>query len=255
MKYATTNSSFNLCDLLDQAFGQVSRNTQMGKYFMKKQAGRDAQLMAISYSNADKELPTTTENDTSKSAQKKRKSAVVAKSEPAQKKRKVAVGTDCMNLHFANLVDDQLTDVMLYGGKLEVNGELWEPWCRFLTIEEDLLLYLAVLGGKTYSGYYNHPNREAYSTRHIFMMNLKGKGFSIDGNRNAVKNDSKTFENMVAHMIFCASRRNGVQGIPFNDFFAGLLGEFQDEFQAMMMTIGDTNETIVASKYLTGTRV
>lgn len=34
---------------------------------------------------------------------------------------------------------------------------------------------------------------------------------------------------MVAHAIFCSSRRNGVQGIPFNDLFACLLGEFQDE--------------------------
>ncbi|CAK4521502.1 unnamed protein product, partial [Aphanomyces euteiches] len=39
----------------------------------------------------------------------------------------------------------------------------------------------------------------------------------------------QTLENMVAHAIFCSSRRNGVQGIAFHDFLSCLFGEFQDE--------------------------
>ncbi|OQS03507.1 Crinkler (CRN) family protein [Thraustotheca clavata] len=33
---------------------------------------------------------------------------------------------------------------------------------------------------------------------------------------------------MVAQAMFSSSRRHGVSGIPFNDFIAGLLGEFED---------------------------
>lgn len=57
---------------------------------------------------------------------------------------------------------------------------------------------------------------------------------------------------MVAHMVFCASRRNGVQGISFDDFFAGLLSECQDQIQpvTMTMTSGDTTKMVIASDLL-----
>ncbi|KAL3666931.1 hypothetical protein V7S43_007878 [Phytophthora oleae] len=57
---------------------------------------------------------------------------------------------------------------------------------------------------------------------------------------------------MVAHAIFCASRRNGVRGICFNQFFAGLLGELRDECKLMTMSIADSRDTIVASDLLDG---
>ncbi|KAL8005961.1 hypothetical protein Plhal703r1_c06g0031121 [Plasmopara halstedii] len=52
---------------------------------------------------------------------------------------------------------------------------------------------------------------------------------------------------MVAHAIFCSSRRNGVRGIPFNDFFACLLGEFQDKLCKKMRMYGRKGRRIVAS--------
>ncbi|KAK1929666.1 hypothetical protein P3T76_014885 [Phytophthora citrophthora] len=71
-------------------------------------------------------------------------------------------------------------------------------------------------------------------------------------NTNALKSDYAAFENMIAHAIFCASRRNGVRGISFNDFFAGLLGELQDKFEPMTMTIAGSSKRIVASDLLHG---
>lgn len=53
--------------------------------------------------------------------------------------------------------------------------------------------------------------------------------FPVHENTNAVSRDYKSFENMAAHAIFCSSRRKGVQGIPFNAFFASLLGGFQEK--------------------------
>ncbi|UIZ20907.1 hypothetical protein KXD40_001422 [Peronospora effusa] len=233
VQYAIENSAngIELCDLLDVAFDYVSSETQSNNSFMGKQEGRDAQLMAISYANV----------------------CIGGISPRPYKKRKVAsdMGAHCMHLHFANLVDPQATEVDVIGNRLYVDSESWEPLCCFPDIEEDLLLYLAILGGKTYSGYYDRHLSIDYSTSAIFSMYLRGQSFTTGGNTDAISNDYKTYENMVAHMIFCASRRNGVQGIPFDEFFAGLLSECQDEkIRPVTMTIGNTKQTIVASDLL-----
>ena len=223
-------NSIKLCNLLDVAFDHVSLKTQNGKGFMYKRGGKDAQLMAISYTNVGS-------NGTSSPPYKKRRTAL-------------NVGTHCMHLHFANLVDDQATEVMVGNDQLTTNEGVWKPICCFPDINEDVLLYLAMLGWKTYSTYDDRVKCMSYSTLRIFSEYLKGKGRTTSENTNAINNDDKTFENMVAHMIFCASRRNGVQGIPFDDFFAGLLKECQDEIRPVTMTIGDTEKTIVASDLL-----
>ena len=44
----------------------------------------------------------------------------------------------------ANVAEDQHIDVTLLRRKLNVDGEHWEPRCRFPKVEEDVLLYLAV---------------------------------------------------------------------------------------------------------------
>ncbi|KAL3669799.1 hypothetical protein V7S43_005178 [Phytophthora oleae] len=70
---ANAKSVSNLCDLLDEAFSQVHRRAVHARNFMNKEMGPEAQMMAISYTNA--------------------------------KKRSHEAGTACMHLHFANLVD------------------------------------------------------------------------------------------------------------------------------------------------------
>ncbi|KAL3667217.1 hypothetical protein V7S43_007452 [Phytophthora oleae] len=221
-----THEDAKLYELLDESFLHVSKQTQLDKRVLAHQSGQAAQLAAISYSVSD------------------------AKIEPPLKKRRV--GTHCMNLHFANLVDDQLTKVVLKDGELQVDGKDWVPQCVFPDIQDDMLLYLAVLGGKEYSGYYDHNSHTAHSTKSIFSRYIISTGLALRTNTKAVKSDYAAFENMVAHAIFCASRRNGVRGICFNDFFAGLLGELQDECQPMTMTIAGSRKTIVAGDLLGG---
>ncbi|POM73326.1 Crinkler (CRN) family protein [Phytophthora palmivora] len=226
--------SINLCDLLDEAFHEVSFNTEKGKGFMGNQLGIEAQMMAISYTNA---TDINANDDTF---------------EPVLKTRKIDVGATCMNVHFANLIDEQNTDVKQGGGDFSyIEGYQWVPYCRFPKIEEDLLLYLAVLGGKAYSGYYEHTTSQPYSTCWIFQNSCGGNGYQPKRYLNAWSNDDKKFENMVAHVVFCASRRNGVQGIDFDQFFAALLGEFQDElFQPMPVKL--SGNAIFASELLEG---
>lgn len=92
-----------------------------------------------------------------------------------------------MHLHFANLVDDRLTDVTLSNQELRLDDDvLWKPLCRFPEIEEDLLLYLAILGGKSYSGYYDYGVQKTFSTIRIFSDFLNGKGFCVGENLQAV---------------------------------------------------------------------
>ncbi|KAG3067203.1 hypothetical protein PI125_g23688, partial [Phytophthora idaei] len=202
-----TPVTVDLCDLLDDAFCHVLVKVQESKRFMSKQGGRNAQMMAMSYTNAD---PCET-------------------SPPQAKRRKIDVGIKSMHLHFANLVDSQHTDVNVSQGVLVVNNKQWLPLCRFPTTAEDVLLYLAVLGGKTYSGYYDVLSDKHYSVWNMFSLWKRGPGYNMGENTQAVSNDFKYYENMVAHMIFCASRRNGVRGILFEDFFPWLLGEFQEQ--------------------------
>ncbi|KAE8889862.1 hypothetical protein PF003_g25913 [Phytophthora fragariae] len=122
-----------------------------------------------------------------------------------------------------------------------------------------MLLYLAVLGGEAYSGYHDCSRSPvhgiiAYSTKSIFLEQLDGVEFSGHENTHTESRDFKTFENMVAHALFCASRRNGVQGILFNDFYAWLLGEFQAMSTMVKMTVHDASgkKEIVASDLFDG---
>lgn len=55
-------------------------------------------------------------------------------------------------------------------------------------------------------------------------------GSNLNENTNALSKDYKCYENMVAHMIYNASRRNGVRGILFNDFLSGLLDECEVKY-------------------------
>ncbi|OWZ14827.1 Crinkler (CRN) [Phytophthora megakarya] len=257
-RLAMNETTFDLCELLDEAFYEVSYLTQTEKGFMDDQNGRYTQLMAISYSNADLDQPAIRLSDTpattSESQRKRKRNSNDDTCQPSPNSRNTTVGTNCMNLHFANVVDDQTTciDVMSSGGKLITEDRnLWGPLCRFPTIEKDLLLYLAILGGKDFSGYYDHLLKIAHSTFSIFSQYLSGKGFQTDENTNAPSNNFKILENMVSHMIFCASRRHGVRGIAFDDFFAGLLGECQKTtFRPMTMSL--EGKIIVATDLFSG---
>ncbi|KAK1929667.1 hypothetical protein P3T76_014884 [Phytophthora citrophthora] len=148
--YMKTCDDAELYELLDEAFLNVSKRTQQGKRFLNTESGKAVQQMTISYSvsNTNCEPPNT-------------------ECEPPLKRAKYEIddeegycmndlGAYCMHLHFANLVDRLLTQVVLKYGVLQVDCEHWVPRCVFSDIQDDMLLYLGVLGGKDYSGYYDH---------------------------------------------------------------------------------------------------
>ncbi|CAK4774994.1 unnamed protein product, partial [Aphanomyces euteiches] len=107
------------------------------------------------------------------------------------------------------------------GKRLLKGSQSWKATCSFPPVDKDLVLYLSILGGKEISTYQDIIIGKNFSTKFVFMTT---KDDSI-----APLNGFQTLENMVAHAIFCSSRRNGAQGIAFHDFLSCLFGEFQDE--------------------------
>ncbi|KAG1688451.1 hypothetical protein DVH05_003656 [Phytophthora capsici] len=221
LKKIAGNETFALADLLDAAFKAVYVKAQAAKGFMTTPKGRCAQLMALSYTNASGEHPhyAISGDDMSERASTKRR------------KLDLDVGVANMHLHFANLIDEEITDVVVSRGNLEyqLNGRPWSPICRFPVVEEDVLLYLAVLGGKKFSAYHNYKAEKRHSVVGVFKDFRKQCGSETHENKKAPRNDFSEFENLVAHAIFCASRMNGVRGIAFNEFFSVLIGEFRSE--------------------------
>ncbi|OQR84586.1 Crinkler (CRN) family protein [Thraustotheca clavata] len=198
-------NDIHLWDLIDEACGHVSIKTHQGKGFLNSPEGVLGQKMAITYNNVKPTKSTTP---------------------PPTKRFKYALprknGASCMHKHFANLVDEEVSDITLAENGLEKNDITWEPRCCFPSIEEDILLYLAILGGRKRATYYSHGSNTTYSAKKILDE------FRLHGNTNAESNDVDLYENTVAHAVFSSSRRNGVQGLAFDNFFSYLLGEFQD---------------------------
>ncbi|KAH9125445.1 hypothetical protein AeMF1_003935 [Aphanomyces euteiches] len=170
--------------------------------------------------------------------------------QPAMKIRRLEFGSSAMHWHLANLVDESVRDISKAGNgfynRSKGNLSPWEAKCCFPRIDQDVLLYLSVLGGHSRSAYASKFNVHN-STKHVFE---KTKGLSETS--TALSNDGKRFETMVAHAIFCSSRRQGVQGIAFDDFMSCLVGEFQDEeWEKMPLTLVVEEETACGNEKTT----
>lgn len=82
-----------------------------------------------------------------------------------------------MHHHFANMVDEEITDVSAVSGDLMIPSQFrpgcligWRPKCGFSSIDDYMLLYLSIVGGKTYPIYYDKIANMKYSTRHVFSL-------------------------------------------------------------------------------------
>ncbi|GMF58664.1 unnamed protein product [Phytophthora fragariaefolia] len=213
------DSNIQLCDLLDAACARARVSLAMhdGKAFLNSLEGMCSQLMAISYTNTVCDVGMTVAIPSANSS---------SVGEPAQNKQRVHLMTSAMHKHFANLVKEKITDVTL-DTSLKVDGRAWNPMCRFSSMEDDLLLYLAILGGKTCPSYYNAAKDEYLTTKHIFSITNPNE-YVVHENSSAPTLDCKRYDNMIAQAIFSSSRRNGVGGIPFCDFLSCLFGEFEE---------------------------
>ncbi|KAF0731311.1 hypothetical protein Ae201684P_006698 [Aphanomyces euteiches] len=137
-----------LNDLLDNAFERIHSRILDEKLNFDAEY---AQMVAVSYTNVSK-----------------------YDQQPAKKKARLEVGASSIHKYFANLVDESPTDIILSKGQLHKDKPEdkslplvpWEVKCCFPRIDEDVLLYLSVLGGKSRSAYFKDDIH--YSTRRIF---------------------------------------------------------------------------------------
>ncbi|KAG9401217.1 hypothetical protein AC1031_009973 [Aphanomyces cochlioides] len=224
LKIVKKKSDIQLKDLLDYAFIAIHR---MVLYTKRKFDTEGAQMTAVSYAN----ISTCDE-------------------QPAMKIRRLEVGSSAMHSHLANLVDESVSDISMAGNgfynRSKGNSSRWEAKCCFPPIDQDVLLYLSVLGGHSRSAYVSKYDVH-YSTKHVFEKTKR-----LSETSTAPSNDRKRFETMVAHAIFCSSRRQGVQGMSFDDFIACLAGEFQDEeWEKMPLTLVVEEETECGKEKMT----
>ncbi|CAK4758886.1 unnamed protein product, partial [Aphanomyces euteiches] len=140
-----------LNDLLDNAFDAIHLT------ILAKKPNFDAhhaQMVAVSYTNVRK-----------------------YDQQPPKKKARLEVGTSGMHGQFANLIDESPTNIYSSGTELKKASPTdtpplseedlpslvsWKVKCCFPAIDEDILLYLSVLGGKSRSAYFE--NDVHYST-------------------------------------------------------------------------------------------
>ncbi|OQS04564.1 Crinkler (CRN) family protein [Thraustotheca clavata] len=199
----------NLFELMYEAFAHVSKSTREGNRFITSNEGKMGQIFAISFNNA---VPA---DDVKKGQIKQISNSNGEVDEnllPTAKRLKcealaVKLGERIMHNHFANLVDKGLLDFNLGREILTLDNNAWKSQYCFPSIRVDILLYLAILGGKECLTYYDHFNGTHFSTKYMI------ENFPPNQSTNDF------YENTIAHAIFSSSPRNGVRGIPFDDFF------------------------------------
>ncbi|CAK4253266.1 unnamed protein product [Aphanomyces euteiches] len=145
LKLVKKKSDIQLKDLLDYALFAIH---QMVLYTKHKFDTEGAQMMAVSYANIS-----------------------TCDDQPAMKIRRLEFGSSAMHWHLANLVDESVSDISKAGNgfynRSKANLSPWEAKCCFPRIDQDVLLYLSVLGGHSRSAYASKFNVHN-STKHVF---------------------------------------------------------------------------------------
>ncbi|CAK4196840.1 unnamed protein product [Aphanomyces euteiches] len=145
LKLVKKKSDIQLKDLLDYALFAIH---QMVLYTKHKFDTEGAQMMAVSYANIS-----------------------TCDDQPAMKIRRLEFGSSAMHWHLANLVDESVSDISKAGNgfynRSKANLSPWEAKCCFPRIDQDVLLYLSVLGGHSRSAYASKFNVHN-SIKHVF---------------------------------------------------------------------------------------
>jgi hypothetical protein len=147
-----------------------------------------------------------------------------------------------MHNHFANLERSDVVDVYVDQSDYIVDEIKWSPKYFFPQVEDDLLLYLAVLGCWNCPVFLDLLTVTEYSTRHILEML---GNVPMHKSVNEVSRSGSYLENMLTIGVVTCSRRNGVGGITLDEFMEYFLGEFSEcDAGKMKLTFGTKNVSI-----------
>jgi hypothetical protein len=140
--------------------------------------------------------------------------------------------TPLIHSHFAQLEGPEKNFILLNDGSIEDTEltDTWIPCSAFPRLEDDVLLYLLLMGGKAFSPFYWKGNKEVPYA--YFFMNVKNDpdypSHILDpSNAMQKSNDGMFLESLLCSTICAASHSNGLQGIVLKKFLLNLLYQLQ----------------------------
>jgi hypothetical protein len=139
--------------------------------------------------------------------------------------------TPLIHSHFAQLNEDSKNFVLMNDGCIQHTDEAWKPCSAFPKIENDLLLYLLLMGGKYHSAFRLKGRQVPYFH---FLMETRGdpdyRSHILDlSNAVQTSNDGMFLESLLCSTVCLASHSNGVQGIHLKQFLLNLVYQLQVE--------------------------
>jgi hypothetical protein len=138
--------------------------------------------------------------------------------------------TPLIHSHFAQLDGEEKNFILMNSGCVNTVFGMWKPCSAFPKIQEDVLLYLLLMGGKDFSAFYSEDNKKVSYA--YFYMSVKDNPECRDNIldfSNAVQrsNDGMFLESLLSSTICAASHSNGLQGIGLNQFLLNLVFQLQ----------------------------
>jgi hypothetical protein len=139
------------------------------------------------------------------------------------------LSTALIHSHFAQLKEVSKSFVLMNDGCKKNTEEIWKPCSAFPKVQDDILLYLLLMGGKYHPAFRLNGHEVPYSH---FLMEVKGdpdfRSHILDLS-NAVQksNDGMFLESLLCSTVCLASHSNGVQGIALKQFLLNLVYHLQ----------------------------
>jgi len=123
--------------------------------------------------------------------------------------------------HYANLVENERFELNLAISGLEKKEEgiSWYPTVTFLSFEEDLLVYLSMMGGKEMLAFQSKDKHRMRYVDAISSLETVARQWKIIyKNSKQETNDGMLLEALVAAVIVLASHADGFKGIAVDRF-------------------------------------
>jgi hypothetical protein len=134
--------------------------------------------------------------------------------------------------HFAQLNCRTKNFVLMNNGCMSGSvDKIWTPTSIFPNIEDDVLLYLLLMGGKDFAAFRMDGQQVPYAH---FLLEVKGdpdcRSYILDQS-NAVhsSNNGMFLESLLCATVCVSSHANGIMGIEFQQFLLNLVYNVQPE--------------------------
>jgi len=134
--------------------------------------------------------------------------------------------------HFAQLLDRNNFCLDSSGCSNLDGTQVWKPCSLFPNVDEDILLYLLLMGGKDRWPFLDQDRKRLPYGQFVCLLNddpTVKKYRSVKGNPLQSSNDGMFLEALLSTTVCTASHANGVTGIGFYDFMKHLMWNLQVE--------------------------